>query len=45
MGILILPAQERELQRGFSFQVIGMGEVPETSFLGLGYLIPNTLLE
>jgi hypothetical protein len=45
MGILTWSAHDRELPRGVSFQVIGMGGIAGTSFMGLGYLIPNTLLE
>jgi hypothetical protein len=42
MGTLTQSAQDRELTRGVSFGVIGMGGVPGTSFVGLGYLIPNS---
>jgi hypothetical protein len=42
MGILTGSAQDREVPRGVSFGVIGMGDVPRTSFVGLGYLIPNS---
>jgi hypothetical protein len=46
MGILTQSAQDREFPREIiSFQVIGMGGVSETTFVGLGYLIPNTLLK
>jgi hypothetical protein len=41
MGILTWSAQFRELPRGVSFGVISVGGVPETSFVGLGYLIPK----
>jgi hypothetical protein len=44
MGILTRSAQGKEFPRGVSFQVIGMEGVPGTSFVGLGYLIPNSCL-
>jgi hypothetical protein len=45
MGILTQSAHIGELLLEVSIQVIGKGGVPKTGFMGLGYVIPNTLLE